>query len=77
MTALMMVQTPQQLLRDAATKIEAALVLLDMKEKTCQQCGDRRFVNFAHAKTYREFTNQPTRLREAADRLDEKDKYAR
>ena len=69
-------KTPQQLFREAAAKIESALVLLDMRETACSTCGSRRFENFAHAKAYRAFTDTPTRLLEAADRLDDKDIYA-
>lgn len=69
-------QTPQQLLREAAVKIETALVLLDVRESECGHCHTRRFANFAHAKTYKSFSDTPMRLRDAADRLDEKTEKA-
>lgn len=63
-------QTPQQLLRDAATRIETALVLLDMRESACNHCQSIRYENFAHAKVYRQFADVPVKMRDAAARLD-------
>ena len=67
-----MTQTPADLLREAATRIETALVLLNTAEHPCGQCGSSRYENFEHAKTYKQFCDTPQKLRDAADRLDKK-----
>lgn len=57
------------LLQEAAAKIETALVLLDMRERDCGECGTRHFTNKVHAKTYQQFTNTPHGLRTRAEEL--------
>ena len=63
-------QTPQALLREAAQRIETALVKLDTREVLCQACQAPRYENFSHAKAYKQFADTPIKLRDAADRLD-------
>lgn len=64
-------QTPQALLRDAAVKIETALVKLDMREQPCGTCGHRHFENRTEAKVYEQFSDTARRLTEAAERIDQ------
>lgn len=68
-------KTPQQLLREAAPLIAAAVQLLDIEEHACEHCHVKKFDNFAHAKVFRAFADTPGKLLDAADRLDEKDKH--
>lgn len=64
--------TPQQLLREAAAKIETALVLLNAKEHKCSECGSRHAAdNRVHWFAYNAFTNTPSKLREHADAIDD------
>lgn len=63
-------RTPQALLREAAQKIETALVLLDTREKECGECGTRHWANLKQARIYQKFTDTPHKLREAATQLD-------
>lgn len=58
------------LLRAAAQLIERALVNLDVMHDACPGCGSARHRNKLEARIYEHFTNTPTRLRAAADRLD-------
>ena len=67
-----MMKNQADLLREAAVRIETALILLNTAEHPCEQCGSSRYENFEHAKTYRQFCDTPQKLRDAADRLDRK-----
>lgn len=67
-------QSPQALLREAAVRIETALVKLDTRTYKCLECGAMKFVNFAHGKAYRHLTDLPDRLRRTADDLDMKER---
>lgn len=63
-------QTPQELLRRAATLIDTALVLLDMKHAMCRECGSTHHENQTHYKVYQAFSDTPRKLTEAAARLE-------
>jgi len=57
------------LLQEAAKKIETALVLLDTRERDCNECGTRHFTNYVHAKAYKQFADAPMHLRTRAEEL--------
>ena len=69
-------QTAQALLRDAAEKIADAMSMLDIQSAPCKECGSQHFENFAHGKTWMAIKEMPTKLRDAAARLDVKDSHA-
>ena len=61
--------TAQELLRDAAREIDAALAQLDTHSTECQACGRKNFRNLAHARTHEQLTDLPERLRRAAEKI--------
>src|SRR3990167_7931844 len=65
--------TAQQLFRQAAQLIETALVKIDMAEVPCPTCGTRLFRRRTAARIYEQFSDTPTKLRGAVDRLDAAD----
>lgn len=68
-------QTAQALLRDAAVKITDAMSMLDIRSAPCKECGSQHFENFADGKTWLTIQSMPTKLRDAAARLDVKDSH--
>lgn len=62
-------QRAADLFEQAAKLLETALVLLDMRERDCSDCGTRHFTNRVHAKAYKQFTDTPHQLRLRAAEL--------
>ena len=58
-------------LRKAAREIESALILLNVREVKCDTCAARHFENPDEAKAYEALSDQPDKLRRAADRLEQ------
>jgi len=63
-------QTPAQLFREAAARIETALVLLNAREHDCTTCGAPIFDDKVEMRIYEQFTNTPEKLRVAAERVE-------
>ncbi len=65
------------LLRQAAALIERALIQFDVRESPCLECGRPHYRNMAHWKVYQQFTDMPTKLHGAADKLQETGAFVR
>jgi hypothetical protein len=63
--------TAQELLREAARQIDAALAQLDTHSTDCPTCARKYFRNFAHARAHGKLADIPERLRRAADTVEQ------
>ncbi len=63
--------TAPELFREASRLIERGLIQLDMREYPCLECGRRDFKQREHARVYEQFTDTPTKLKNAAAKLDD------
>lgn len=66
-----MTETPQELLREAARRIETVLVLLDTRGSYCPTCGRKHFENLPHARAYEQLTDTPDKLRRLAEKIEQ------
>lgn len=62
------------LLREAATKVAAALLLLDVQQRECKECGLFHYTNQLHGKVQKQMSGYPIQLRERATELTEQAK---
>ena len=63
-------KTAQDLLREAATLVDLAVLKLDMTETRCECCEGKKFRNRVQATIYSRHSDLPTRLRNSAEDLD-------
>jgi DNA repair exonuclease SbcCD ATPase subunit len=63
--------TAQELLREAARAIDAALRKLDMHSADCPTCGRKHFRNLTHARTHEQLVDLPEKLRRAAEKVEQ------
>lgn len=64
-----MVTDAPALLKQAAALVNLAIEQLDLRERTCGDCGRRNFDNAAHASVYEQLKAMPEKLGAVANRL--------
>lgn len=65
-----MEKTAQDLLRDAANVVEAALGKLDASREGCGECSLEHYKNKTQGRVHEQLSGLPDKLRRASDRLD-------
>lgn len=64
-------QSPVDLLQRAARLVETALVLLDIREHECGECGRKKWLNRDEARAYELLTDTPNRIQRAVSWIDQ------